>query len=128
MYNTTMTEGRGRPSDSQRPEFGERLFELRGKKGFTQVYVAERLGISTRSYAFWERRITAIHAEQIAQLAEIFSVSADYLVGVETVPKEKRNGPKGKIEQVFESVHNLPKAKQEQIAGVVEALVAQAAS
>ena len=119
---------RGRPTDSPRPDFGERLFQLRQEKDFTQVYVAEQLGISTRAYAFWERKAIAIHAEQIAQLANIFGVSADYLVGVTPNDETKRNGPKGKIEQILESLNELPKAKQRQIAGVVEALVAQAVS
>jgi hypothetical protein len=83
--------------------------------GFTQVYVAERLPI-------------AIHAEQIAKLAEIFDVSADFIVGLEPKSNEKRNGPKSKIELVFESVSKLPRAKQQQIASVVEALVTQAVS
>jgi len=117
---------RGRPTDTPRPAFGERLFKLREQKGFTQVYVAEKLGISTRAYAFWERKPIALHAEQIAQLAKIFEVSADFIVGSDS-QKPKRNGPKGKLEKVFEELQQLPKSKQQQIVGVVEAFVAQEA-
>lgn len=128
LYNRYMAKGRGRPSTSPRSDFGQRLFDLREKRGLTQAYVAEQLGISVRSYAFWERKTVAIHTEQLAQLAKMLGCSADYLIGASTEKNAKRNGPKGKLEQVFESLSELPKAKQKQIVGVVEAFVAQEAS
>ena len=123
MYNPA-DMSKGRPSDAPRTEFGERLFLLREERGFTQSHVAEQLGVSARAYAFWERKPVAIHAEQIAKLAEVFSVSADFIVG-RPEPKSRRNGPKGKLEQMFDELHKLPRSKQKQIAGVVEAFVAQ---
>lgn len=122
MYNDDMSKGR--PSDTPRTEFGERLFKLREKQGFTQSHVAEQLGVSARAYAFWERKPIALQAPQIAKLAEVFGVTADFIVG-RPAPKAKRNGPKGKLENLFEQVHELPRSKQQRIVGVVEALVAQ---
>jgi transcriptional regulator with XRE-family HTH domain len=124
MYYDGMSKGR--PSDSPRTDFGERLFRLREERSITQSYVAERLGVSARAYAFWERKPVALQAYQIATLAEVFGVTADFIVG-RSEPKPKRNGPKGKLEKMFEQIHNLPRSKQQRIVGVVEALVSQEA-
>ena len=116
-YNCDMPKGR--PSESPRTEFGARLFELREKRGFTQSQVAETLGVTVRAYAFWERKTVALRADQIAQLSELLNVSADELVG-RTPRKAKRNGPKGKLETLFEAASELPRRQQQRIAEVVE--------
>lgn len=120
MYHQDMPKGR--PSDSPRTEFGSRLVELREKKGFTQSQIAAQLGISSRAYAFWERKPVALQAEQIARLADIFEVSADLIVGRD-VPKPKRNGPKGKLEKLFEVASDLPRVQRDRIAAILEPFV-----
>ena len=120
MYHQDMPKGR--PSDSPRTEFGSRLVELREKKGFTQSQVAAHLGISSRAYAFWERKPVALQAEQIARLADIFEVSADLIVGRDAA-KPKRNGPKGRLEKLFEVASDLPRVQRDRIAAILEPFV-----
>jgi transcriptional regulator with XRE-family HTH domain len=124
-YNEDMPKGR--PTDSPRTEFGSRLVELREKRGLTQSQVAENLGVSTRAYAFWERKPVALRAEQIARLADIFEVSADVLVGRDA-PRPKRNGPKGKLEKLFDVARELPRGQQEKITAILEPFVNEHAS
>lgn len=126
MYNQDMPKGR--PSDSPRPPFGQRLHDLRESAGLTQSQVAEQLGISPRAYAFWERKPVALKANHIIALAEVFNVSTDSLLGHS--PKSgtaKRNGPKSRIESMLEEVADLPRPKQKRIVSVIEALLAQEA-
>ena len=125
LYDAEMPKGR--PSDKPRTEFGERLFRLREERGLTQSQVAGKLGVSTRAYAFWERKPVALQAAQIAALAEVFGVTADFIVG-RPEPKARRNGPKGSLERVLDRARELPLNRQRRIAGVVEALVAQESS
>jgi len=113
----------GRPSTRPRPPFGERLHELREQAGLTQAQVAEKLGISHRAYAFWEREPTAVRAEQLAILANLFDVSADYLVGREP-SKQRGSGPTGKLRQLFESASQMPRRQQQRIIGLVEDIIA----
>jgi len=92
---------------------------LREQAGLTQAQVAEKLGISHRAYAFWEREPTAVRAEQLAILAELFDVTADYLIGREA-PKQRGTGPTGKLRQVFETASKLPRRQQQRVIDVVE--------
>lgn len=62
-------------------EFSERLKKLRKDSGFTQVDVAEKLGISQPAYASWERGIKKPTQENLVKIAQILNVSIDYLVG-----------------------------------------------
>ena len=62
-------------------EFSERLKELRKKANFTQVEVAEKLGISQPAYASWERGAKKPTQENLVKIAQVLNVSVDYLVG-----------------------------------------------
>lgn len=62
-------------------EFSERLKKLRKDSGFTQVDVAEKLGISQPAYASWERGIKKPTQENLVKIAQVLNVSIDYLVG-----------------------------------------------
>ena len=124
-YITSMPGGR--PSNSKRPLFGERLFETREERGLSQAQVADKLGIAQQSYAAWERRTTALRPEQLIQLAELFGTTVDFLVGYKSTPKRK-GGPVGRVNQVFEQVSKLPRHHQQKILDVVEALIAQQSS
>ena len=88
--------------------------------------MAEHLGITARAYAFWERD-PGLKAEQLADLAKIFDVSVDYLVGQEP-PKKRNGGLTGRARRVFEQVSRLPRSQQNKIVEVVEAFVNQHAS
>lgn len=114
----------GRPSHRPRPPFGERLHVLREQKGLTQAEVAKELGISARAYAFWEREPVAVRAEQLAILARLFGVSVDTLVGHEP-PKQRGNGPAGKMRRLFEAASTLPRNQQQKVMALLDAFVAQ---
>lgn len=114
----------GRPSKRERPPFGARLHFFREQAGLTQAQVAEKLGISPRAYAFWEREPVAVKADQLAILADVLDVSADALIGREA-PQKRGSGPAGKLRQVFEHASQLPRSQQAKVAEFVEAFVAQ---
>ena len=114
----------GRPSSRPRPPFGQRLHHFRERAGLTQAQVAEKLGISTRAYAFWEREPVAIRPEQFCALADILNVSVGELVD-HKVAKKRLGGAPGKLQKVFLRASSLPRAKQAIIAEVVDAYVAQ---
>jgi transcriptional regulator with XRE-family HTH domain len=116
----------GRPSKEPRTKFGQRLHAAREAAGLSQAQVAERLGVTQKAYAVWERYPVALRPEQIEKVAAALNVSVEFLFG--QTAKQRGNGPTGKARRVFEAVSKLPRRQQQKIAEVVEALVAQHAN
>jgi transcriptional regulator with XRE-family HTH domain len=112
----------GRPSKKQRTPFGERLYTLRQQAGLSQQQLADKLGISQRAYAHWERNPVALRADQLLGVAEALNVSVDELVG-NSASKKRGTGPAGRMRQLFEAASKLPRSKQQKIAAVVEAFI-----
>ena len=58
-----------------------RLLELRTEKELSQRTLAKLLSVSQGTYNNWENGRTQPSIEQLIQLAQLFSVSVDYLLG-----------------------------------------------
>lgn len=61
----------------------ERIKRLREQKRMTQADLAKRLGITRSSVNAWEMGISVPSTQYVVELAELFSVSTDYLLGVD---------------------------------------------
>lgn len=59
-----------------------RIKLLRDQRGMTQTELAERLGITRSSVNAWEMGISVPSTQYIVELARLFKVSTDYLLGV----------------------------------------------
>lgn len=59
-----------------------RLKELRLEKGLRQKDVAEKIGVCTASYGFYENWINKPDPETLIKLANLYDVSIDYLLGI----------------------------------------------
>ena len=62
----------------------DRIKSLREQQGLTQSELARQLGITRSSVNAWEQGISVPSTQYIVELAMIFKVSTDYLLGVET--------------------------------------------
>lgn len=62
----------------------DNLVILRNMVGFSQEEVAEKLGISRQAYAKWEKGQTIPDVESCAVLAELYGVTIDSLLKVNT--------------------------------------------
>mgnify|MGYP003333281803 CR=1 FL=1 len=100
---------------------------MREEAGLTQAQVAEKLGISQRAYAFWEREPVALRAEQLTTLATVLGVSTDSLLGTQAA-KLRAGGPAGKMRQLFEAASKLPRSQQEKLTSILEPFVQQHAN
>ena len=65
-------------------DFGLRLKTLRKQAGLTQQQLAAQLGITKSVVSFYELQARSPSPEVLAKLAQIFHVSADYLLGLDT--------------------------------------------
>ncbi len=63
-------------------EFKDKIRALRREAGLTQKAVAERIGITYRTYQNYEIGASRPSGEVLAKLADVFSVSMDMLTEV----------------------------------------------
>ena len=61
----------------------QQIRALRQAKGISQVELAKRLGVTKQSVSNWENDNIQPSVEMVVKLAGIFSVSTDYLLGLE---------------------------------------------
>lgn len=64
-----------------------RLKELRKEKSLTQQGLADEIGITKRTYIYWEQGERQIKPDKAQQLADYFKVSVGYLLGYTNNPK-----------------------------------------
>lgn len=60
----------------------DRIKALREQNGYTQTVLAKRLGITRSSVNAWEMGISVPSTQYIVELAQLFKVSTDFLLGV----------------------------------------------
>jgi transcriptional regulator with XRE-family HTH domain len=65
--------------------FPKRIKELRKQDGYTQAYVAKRLGIAQTSYGQYELGKARPEYEHLVALARLYDVSVDYLLENEDI-------------------------------------------
>ncbi len=59
----------------------ERLKQLRNERRFYQRELAEYLGVSVRTYQFYESGHNEPNIKSLIALADFYNVTIDYLVG-----------------------------------------------
>ena len=64
-------------------DFGKRLKELRKQSGMTQEQLANKFGITKSVVSYYELSERTPSPDVLKDLALIFRVSADYLLGIE---------------------------------------------
>ena len=62
-------------------KFSEQLKELRLENGFSRMQLAEKLNVSVRLISYWENGKRECDFDMLIEMAELFSVSVDYLLG-----------------------------------------------
>jgi len=62
----------------------EKIKQLREKNNMTQSALAKKLNVTRSSVNAWELRLNVPSTTLIVELAKLFHVSTDYLLGVES--------------------------------------------
>ena len=75
-------------------EFHERLKQLRKSMNYTQEYLAKLLGITSGAIGLYEQNRREPDNDTVKQLAAIFNVSIDYLLGVDDIANKQSDCPK----------------------------------
>ena len=72
----------------------ERIKALREARGWTQAELARRLNITRNGVNSWEQGLSMPSPACLVDLAKLFSVSTDYLLGVERLEAVNDTGLK----------------------------------
>ena len=65
--------------------FSTRIKELRKENGYTQRALAEMLELTNSTVCDWETGRSEPDLETLKRLAQLFSVSTDYLLGLSEI-------------------------------------------
>ena len=99
--------------------FARRLIELRKSRQLTQEELAEALGLSKSTIAYYEAAAKNPRLETIQKLADFFDVSP--AVFVTDNAHKARPGSASRLERQVERIKGLSPAKQRMISDMLEA-------
>ena len=66
---------------------GARIKELRKAFGLSQVDLASRLEVTKQTISNWENENIQPSIDMLVDLANVFNVTTDYLLGLDDVPR-----------------------------------------
>ncbi len=101
-------------------QFGRRLAALRKAAGYTQLQLAEEIGVTRRMVAYYEAESQHPPANLLIDLARALNVSADTLLGIEpieTVPVSSR------LERRLRLIETLGPKPRQQITQLIDTFV-----
>lgn len=105
-------------------QIGRRISNLRREQNMTQMELADKLGISFQAVSNWERGNTMPDISKLPELAEIFHVTTDELLG-EASGELVRSAAKGEMEQYME-VNSVSVEEFVQVASLLSPVQAEA--
>lgn len=62
-------------------QFSEQLTALRAETNLSRAQLAEKLNVSVRLISYWENGDRECDFDMLIKIADLFSVSVDYLLG-----------------------------------------------
>lgn len=113
----------GRPPIRERTGLGERIAAVRKQAGMTQKELADRVNVTQRVIAYWEREAVSLRADQIEALTNALNISSDDLLGRGKTTKARGTGPVGRAKRLFDSISRLPRHQQEKVISILEPFV-----
>jgi transcriptional regulator with XRE-family HTH domain len=105
---------------------GARIAQLRKEAGLSQQAMADALEIPQQTYANYEVARARPPVSLLPELAQLFSISVDDLLGLHRVGAAGKRGPTPQLQQKIEQLSRLPKAKQKLVMEMLEGVISQA--
>jgi transcriptional regulator with XRE-family HTH domain len=91
---------------------GQRLARLRKERGWTQVELAERVGITQTLLSDYERGKLRLNADMIVQLATALETTTDELLKPSASRSPLRRKPSLRLQRRMEKIEKLPAHQQ----------------
>jgi len=105
----------------------ERLARLRKERGWTQVELAERVGITQRLVSDYERGRLRLNADIVVRLANALEVATDELLQPKELRSPLRRKPSLRVQRRVEKIQELPPRRQYFVLKALDALLSSSA-
>jgi transcriptional regulator with XRE-family HTH domain len=115
------------PIDFGSEGLGKRLARIRKERGFTQVQLAEQIGIIQSLVSDYETDRLKLSAEMAVRFALALGVTTDELL-YSSVKKTPGKAPSRKVLRRLEQIESLPRRKQEALIMTIDQFLSSAAS
>ena len=102
---------------------GKRIAELRREQGLSQQAIADELGLPQQTYAHYEVGRARLPMSLLPELARLFGVAVDELLGLRNGAGKR--GPAPKFQKQLERIAQLPRARQEVVMQMLDGVLAQ---
>jgi transcriptional regulator with XRE-family HTH domain len=106
-----------------RASFGARLKALRKERKLTQKEAAAQIGVQATHLNKYEAGMHAPPLEKIIALADLYSVSLDFLITGNA--KEAQQLKNTRLFERFQALEDFPRDDQETIVKVIDAMIAK---
>jgi transcriptional regulator with XRE-family HTH domain len=107
------------PLDLDGETLGQRIARLRKEKGYTQVELAEKMGIIQVLISDYERNKLRPHPEVIVRFAMALDVTTDEILGLAGQERKTEN-PKLKIVRRMQKIEDLPASQQKALLKTID--------
>lgn len=114
------------PTSIDEETFGQRLARIRKEKGYTQVELAQKMGIIQVLISDYERDKLRPYHEMIGKFVQALGVSADELLGLKA-SKNKDNRPSLKVLRRMKKIETLPPTQQKVLFRTIDTFLKGAA-
>jgi len=104
-------------------QLGQRIKKLRKEKGMTQTELANAIGISYAQIGRYETKGVQPPAEVLKNIADILSVSPDYLIYGSTDEKAKASIQDKELIQQFKEIEAMDTGDQHIIKELIDAFI-----
>lgn len=102
---------------------GQRIIELRKKKGLSQTDLAKIVGLSYAQIGRYETKGTQPPAEALKKIADALDTTVDYLVYGDTEEKAKASLKDSELLQQFKALEQLDDNDKNTIKNIIDAFV-----
>jgi transcriptional regulator with XRE-family HTH domain len=111
------------PVDFGGETLGQRLARLRKERGYTQVQLAEKIGIIQSIVSAIERDVLKLSAEMAIRFAQALEVSLDELLNPSVRKPHNGKKPSRKVLRRLEQIEALPPSQQVALLRTIDAVI-----
>jgi transcriptional regulator with XRE-family HTH domain len=102
---------------------GARIAELRKEQGLSQQALADQLEVAQQTLAHYEVGRARMPVSLLPELARIFGIGVDELLGLRN--GSGKRGPTPKFQKQLERIAQLPRAKQRLVIEMLDGVLSQ---